>query len=295
MMDIRSSTAESPNPDVREMPRQPGEGNVAWLNRVAGAQDPAGTLVLLGGAGLTDFRLRVAQSQARRDLLPSFWSHVALVDGSAGGDWTLYEISLEPAAGFGAVALQNAIQQGSARACDDPVRFPNIAHIRLSAAPGALGAGETLAGVLRQAVSDLQKQRSAVDLAALLMEWLGYAWGVADRTNPLERQHGVPSAVFVESVFAIAGIELTPGAASQSSCPEAIWQAAKWWHEFYASEVTLTRAAPTGAYAVDQPAAAAVIEPQPFRIPPRRQAGRARPSRRASRAGAGRKSMRRRS
>jgi hypothetical protein len=288
MMDIRSSTAESPNAAIKALARRTGEGNVDWLARAAGSADPAGTLVLFGGASLTDFRVRVAQSSARRDLLPSFWSHVALVDRQTARDWTLHEISLEPGGGFGSVPLQNGIQRGSLRAYDDPVRYPNIAHIRFTTAGEALESGETLASVLRGAVSDLQKQRSTLDLPALLLEWLGYAWGVADRPNPLDRQQGMPSAVFVESVFAMAGIELSPGAATRSSCPEAIWQSAKWWHEFYASDVTMTQAAPTGAYAVEQPAAAALIEPPGLSPSPRRRRSEA-PGRRAS---AGRRSVR---
>jgi hypothetical protein len=284
MMEIRSSTAASPNPRLRATRRRRGETNTAWLSRVAGTADPAGTLVLVGGAGLTDFRVRVAQSHARRDLLPSFWSHVALVGNVQGRrDWPLYEISLEPPTGFGAVALQNGIQRGSMLAYDDPARFPNVAHVRLTLAPGALDKGVSLGSVLLQAVADFQKQRSVVDLPALLVEWLAYAWGVAERTNPLERRLGVPSAVFVQSVFGIAGIELTPGSASRSSCPEAIWQAAKWWHEFYASDVTLTQSAPTGDYVVDQPAAAAVVEPEGFGRTSR-PASRRRAARRTARA-----------
>jgi hypothetical protein len=284
MMEIRSSTAASPNPQLREAPRRRGETNTAWLARVAGKADPAGTLVLVGGAGLTDFRVRVAQSHARRDLLPSFWSHVALVGDVQGGrDWPLYEVSLEPPTGFGAVALQNGIQRGSMLSYDDPARFPNVAHVRLTLAPGALNKEESLASVLLQAVADFQKQRSVVDLPALMVEWLGFAWGVAERTNPLERRLGMPSAVFVQSVFGIAGIELTPGSASRSSCPEAIWQAAKWWHEFYASDVTLTGAAPTGTYVVDQPAASALVEPAGLAAL-RPSAGRRRATRPAARA-----------
>jgi len=37
-----------------------------------------GIVVLLGGADLLHFRLRVAQSHVRADLLPSYWSHAAL-------------------------------------------------------------------------------------------------------------------------------------------------------------------------------------------------------------------------
>jgi hypothetical protein len=37
----------------------------------------------------------------------------------------------------------------------------------------------------------------------------------------------------MEAAFAARGFDLTPGLESRSSCPEAIWQAATWWHGFY--------------------------------------------------------------
>jgi hypothetical protein len=37
------------------------------------------------------------------------------------------------------------------------------------------------------------------------------------------------------------GIELTPGLATRASCPEAMWQAARWWHPYYLDR------APSGA------------------------------------------------
>jgi hypothetical protein len=73
---------------------------------------------------------------------------------------------------------------------------------------------------------------------------------------------GIPSAVLIESAYSIIGVELTPGLAGQSSCPEAIWQAAKWWHEFYDSEAAVTEAPVAGHYHIGQPAAAA-IDPAP--------------------------------
>ena len=78
----------------------------------------------------------------------------------------------------------------------------------------------------------------------------------------------MPSAAFVEAVHAIADIELTPGLASASSCPEAIWQSARWWGDYYRESARvaaagMTRSAghaqpqvPAGAYAVRQHAAA---------------------------------------
>ena len=77
----------------------------------------------------------------------------------------------------------------------------------------------------------------------------------------------------MEAVHAIADIELTPGLASASSCPEAIWQSARWWGDYYRESARvaatgMTRSAghaqpqvPAGAYAVRQPAAAVTIPP----------------------------------
>jgi hypothetical protein len=45
---------------------------------------------------------------------------------------------------------------------------------------------------------------------------------------------GMPSAAMVETVTGAAGFDLTPGLESRASCPEAIWQSARWWHEYHA-------------------------------------------------------------
>ena len=50
--------------------------------------------------------------------------------------------------------------------------------------------------------------------------------------NPLFDGYGMPSAAFIEALCAANGYDLTPGLESRASCPEAIWQAARWWHEF---------------------------------------------------------------
>jgi hypothetical protein len=55
--------------------------------------------------------------------------------------------------------------------------------------------------------------------------------------------------------MSIAGLELTPGLSSQSSCPEAIWQAAKWWYQFYA-QINGDGQLPSGIYMLRQLAAA---------------------------------------
>jgi hypothetical protein len=282
-MTTRPSLAKTRNADVVEVTRREGQSNTQWLQAAIGDEDAGGSLLLIGGSGLTDFRLRVAQSQVRMDLLPSFWSHVAIIrsrEANGSQNYKLYEVSLEPAHGFGVVPRNNAVQEGLSSYYDDVSRYPNIAWLRFPVSPAVLdtdttldpakkktagktrGAKRSSTGTLVEAidrnVDQFRKRRSMLDIAGMVTEWLGFAWGAADKGNPITKNIGIPSAVFAESVFAMLGVELTPGLATQSSCPEAIWQSATWWHEFYESSASLTSAAPSGKYSVGQREAAAV-------------------------------------
>ena len=102
------------------------------------------------------------------------------------------------------------------------VRYPNIAVVRF---PGVTG--EVL-----DAADSLRNQRSIADLPALVVAWLGFVWGTAAAATrsswgwASERRPG-------RVAFGLVDVELTPGLASASSCPEAIWQSAKWWQDFY--------------------------------------------------------------
>ena len=70
MLSIRQSNAAKANAKLEEVKAEPSETNSAWLTRI-GAKDG---VLLIGGASLTHFRIRVAQSHARADLKPSSWS-----------------------------------------------------------------------------------------------------------------------------------------------------------------------------------------------------------------------------
>ena len=254
MLSMRASTATAPNGGVVEQRPKRGETNAAWLARAGIEQG----VVLLGGATLADVRVRFAQSLIRHDLTPSSWSSAALLLGDR-----LLTVPLDPGDDVSSVPAANAIRALPLDAVDDPERYPNVAVIAF-AAPG----GDALA----DAAADVQRQRGLIDLPGLLVAWLGWIWGVDD-ANPLVAGQGVPSAAFVEAVHAIADIELTPGLASASSCPEAIWQSARWWGDYYRESARvaatgMTRSAghaqpqvPAGAYAVRQPAAAVTIPP----------------------------------
>jgi hypothetical protein len=248
MMRITSSTATQSAAAFPAAPRQDGEGNLDWVARQLAADDAGLTapvqpddgsegdaptlVVLLGGRTPIAFRVRVAQSHSRHDLTPSHWSHAALLGPGDVADADLYEISLEPPAGFGFPTRDNGLQVGRLAAYDDPERYPNIAVVR---APVAVREWlEPTADVELSILERFRLQRSVLDATELVLEWLAFVWGVGAAGNPLLAGQGLPSAAMVEMVLSAARFDVTPGLESRASCPEAIWQAARWWHEYYA-------------------------------------------------------------
>lgn len=224
MLPIISSNATTQNAALKEVPREAGEDNLAWLQR--NLQTGHGTaLVLVGGRSQVAFRLRAAQASVRHDLLPSYWSHVTLMGKPARkpAKTPVYEISLEPQGGFGFPPPTNAVQTAELGGYKDPAAYPNIC---------LLHAPVKLSEVL-DALDRFQRQRAVLDGVDLLVRWLAYVWGVGPSSNPLIENHGIPAAAVIEVVFGAVGFDLTPGLESRASCPEAIWQAAKWWSGHY--------------------------------------------------------------
>jgi hypothetical protein len=260
-MIVNSSSPDSANnKELKRVSANPQESNSRWLKRVIKSNGfEGGGLLLLGGNSVVDFRVRVAQSHLRHDLTPSYWSAVAITP-----DYDrLYSVPLQWMEDLSEMPHANGITVSRIADFDDPVRFPNIAIIQFADSMTELAVF----------AERLKIQRNVIDLPSLVVAWLSYVWAVGDSTNPLSNGQGLPSAVFAETVFGIGGIEITPGLATQSSCPEAIWQAAKWWSAFY-KEVSKIQSSsetrgrvPKGCFALRQPAAA-VYEP-PFK--PRRK------------------------
>jgi hypothetical protein len=223
--------------------------NFTWLEST-GYRDG---VLLLGGTSIIDFRMRVAQSELRQDLLPSFWSTCGLlIDGrllmTARVDAINDSSARVERNGLEAVTLDAASRYGN------PMFYPNIAILQFTAAHAAI----------KEHVARIGQERNIVDLLAQMVAWLGYCWAVGNSGNPLTHGHGIPSATLLERAHGLAGIDLSPGLPSASSCPEAIWQAARWWYEAYdpiePSIPSKSRPAafkPRGAYLIRQPAAAA--------------------------------------
>lgn len=230
MLNIITSHAGTASPQFEQSERQDKEDNLTWLRRhIEALKDEDGAkgkayVVLLGGRTGADFRLRVAQSHLRHDMTPSHWSHVALLQGSG---WTAkgttWEISLEPENGFGYPPSDNGVQTGSLKQYESRYQYPNVGVLRL---PLALSE-------MRKALKRFKQQRITLDAVELTLLWLGYVWGVGRAINPLLDGYGTPSAAMIETLASAAGYDLTPGLESRASCPEAIWQAARWWHEWY--------------------------------------------------------------
>lgn len=225
MLKILPSKAPTYNPNLKEVSRRVNENNLQWLARNFPKQKDVVYLLLLGGDNPIDFRLREAQSHARSDFTPSHWSHVVMI-----GKWNrsiaktkLYEISLQPTNGFEDPVSRNGLQISTLDKYGDDKKYPNIAllYFKLDFKK------------VEKTLKTFQYQRVALDALELIIVWLSYVWGVGKTGNPLLEGMGLPSAAMIESVINATGFELTPGLSSSSSCPEAIWQTAKWWHDYY--------------------------------------------------------------
>lgn len=266
MLGTRKSPATRKNARVVERQISKEASNQKWL----AARARPGALVLVGGSTLVDFRVRVAQGHVRHDLLPSFWSLAAIVESPR----ALLSVPLDVGRNVSAVPANNGVRRCALAEFADPKRYPNIAVLHFAdPAEPIVHNGHAL-----------RTQRSAIDLPHLLIPWLAFVWGAGTAPNPLTQNIGVPSAAFVETAFGMAGIELTPGLVAGSSCPEAIWQSAAWWHDYYEQTADVQGAAiapgappaagprrprevprprvivPHGEYVVRQPAAAVAVE-----------------------------------
>lgn len=225
------SPSKSPNRDLKELARRRGEGNVAWGVRAAkemvgGGDGDWSYVALVGGRDLSAFRVRVAQSHMRHDLLPSYWSECLLVelDPTDVGASSVHHVPLAQPGGPSFPTGHNGVLRVPLTDFDDARRFPNIALIALP-----VPQEKVLAQVARFAAS-----RASFDALEHVLRWLAFVWGSARTGNPLFDGVGLPSACLLESVAAACQFDLTPGLEARAACPEAIWTAARHWQSYYA-------------------------------------------------------------
>ena len=251
------STSIVRNPNFTELARANGQGNVAWgaraaiQMRAAAGPDEWTYIALLGGSDTLSFRLRVAQSHLRRDMLPSYWSEAILIQLNSAtlkGAQAVY-VPLAQPGGSAYSPHENGVVSGPLSDFDDSDRYPNIALIALPVPQQKIMAR----------VEAFRRSRSSLDALEHVLRWLAFAWGVARTGNPLHENYGLPSACMLETVCAAEDFELTPGLESRASCPEAIWASAIYWHDYFGK--TGERKVPFGRYAIGHEYP--IVEPNP--------------------------------
>jgi hypothetical protein len=276
---IRQSRSTSErNPEFVPMPRRDGERNLAWGERAVvqmGAAAGPGAwsyIALLGGSDTLAFRLRVAQSHLRSDMLPSYWSEAILVRlaGTTLVGAESISVPLVQPPGPAYAPAENGVVVAPLSDYDDPARYPNIALIALPKAQEKILARVEL----------FRHARPTFDALEHVLRWLAFAWGVARTPNPLHENYGIPSAGMLETVCAAEDLELTPGLESRASCPEAIWASALHWTGFFAK--TGERRVPFGRYVIGH--SYPIVEPEPS-APPADRGGQEPPA--AARGGRG--------
>jgi hypothetical protein len=252
---LRQARSESANrnPEFITQERRSGEKNTQWGARAAAEMATGDSkdwtyVVLLGGSDSMAFRLRVAQSHLRGDMLPSYWSHsmlVELTEGSVKNARAIHVPLIQPE-GPEFSTRTNGVVVLPLTEFDDVSRYPNIALIALPVAQEKILEG----------VEKFRNSRSTLDALEHVLRWLAFAWGAARTPNPLHENYGLPSACMLETVFAAANFDLTPGLEARASCPEAIWVAARYWQDYFKQfrgYAPVGRYCTTHAYPIEEP------------------------------------------
>src|SRR6478752_6209396 len=218
------------NPQFTELARGPSQSNMRWGEQAMRQMATAGSkdwsyVLLLGGSDTMAFRLRVAQSHLRQDMLPSYWSQSLLVElrGDTVANARAIHVPLTQPAGPCFAPRNNGVVVQPLRDFDDPLRYPNVALIAVPVAQAEI----------LQRVEDFRNSKSSLDALEHVLRWLAFSWGSARTPNPLHDNYGLPSACMLETVFAAANLDLTPGLEARASCPEAIWVAARYWQDYF--------------------------------------------------------------
>jgi hypothetical protein len=189
---------------------------------------------LIGQRDLPGIALRRAQATLRWDLRPSLWSHAFLIlepDGAsvaAVRRAEVREVTLHSREGLFPEPADNAVLSGTLGLYDHPLIDANAAIL-------AVGVSEKEAGEIRnRAIKEVNLDRQRFDLWETLGVWQTYLWSPG-APNPLREGFPVFSSAFVEYCFEAIELDLSPGASERNSAPEHLWNAARFWPQFFAS------------------------------------------------------------
>ena len=216
--------------DISPLARVKREANGSWLARALIDFDLADLslwsfVVLAGGKDVGAFRLRVAQSHLRGDMLPSFWSDCALLNVAAGdmSKASFFNIPLLQPATASYAPRRNGVVELPLTKLPVQRDYPNLALLAIP-----VPATQVL-----DALRDYQNARVSYDAVENILPWLAYMWGAGNASNPLMQAIGFPSAVMLNQLFGTQGFDLAPGVNQGLSAPEAFWSGVKHWQSFY--------------------------------------------------------------
>ncbi|HTF97309.1 MAG TPA: hypothetical protein VL995_14320 [Cellvibrio sp.] len=224
------STESVSQSDVQKLIRIKREANLDWLKRAYNSfaiEDVSqwSFIVLAGGKDVAAFRLRVAQSRLRGDMLPSFWSECALfkISHEDFSSSVFCNLPLFQPANLSYAPTRNGLVELPLNKLPTQKDYPNLALLAIPV-PQEL---------ILQSLEEYKKARVSYDAVENILPWLAYVWGSGDATNPLMKQIGFPSAVMLNQVFSARGFDLAPGVNSYLSTPEMFWSGVKHWQDYY--------------------------------------------------------------
>lgn len=216
--------------DIYKMERIKREPNLDWLKR---AHDSFALedinqwsfLVLAGGKDVASFRIRVAQSHLRGDMLPSFWSECALfkVQSVDFTDAAFFNLPLFQPAAATYAPIRNGLIKLPFKQLPTQKDYPNLALLAIPVAQEKV----------LQSLAEYQRARVSYDAVENILPWLAYVWGAGNATNPLLQQIGFPSAMMLNQIFGANGFDLAPGVNATLSAPETFWSGVKHWQDYY--------------------------------------------------------------
>jgi hypothetical protein len=218
--------------DVQSLPRIKREGNLEWLPRAYKSFTLADLslwsfVILAGGKDVASFRLRVAQSHLRGDMLPSFWSDCALLKVEQ-GDFSqarFFNLPLFQPAKASYAPTRNGLIELPLKQLPSQQDFPNLALLAIPVPQEKI----------LESLAAYQKARVSYDAVENILPWLAYVWGAGNAANPLMQQIGFPSAMMLNQLFGAQGFDLAPGVNANLSAPESFWSGVKHWQTYYSN------------------------------------------------------------
>lgn len=216
--------------DIYLLERIKREANSDWLTRAYKSfalDNPSdwSFIILAGGKDVASFRIRIAQSYLRADMLPSFWSESALLklSNSDFASASFFSLPLFQPANAIYAPMRNGLVEMPFTKLPTQKRYPNLALIAIPVAQENI----------LNSLGEYQKSRVSYDAVENILPWLAFVWGVGNTTSPLMQSIGFPSAMMLNQIYNANGFDLAPGVNANLSAPETLWSGVKHWQGYY--------------------------------------------------------------